>query len=115
MKDFEAFDIGSWVREGLTEHVKVLLSSRRRKHLNSASVPIQLVAAASIAVYTMTTPWLSAQSQSPLTAVVAHADFRSADIIPGPPEWFWSRMAGEMKGWKPVVADVVDVEIAPFV
>jgi hypothetical protein len=114
MKDFEAFDIGSWVREGLTEHVKVLLSSRRRKHLEPVSVPVQLVAAASIAVFTMAAPWLSAQAQSPLTAIVAPADCRSADIIQGPPEWFWSRMANQMQSWVPTF-EPAEVEIAPFV
>jgi hypothetical protein len=113
MKDFEAFDIGSWVREGLTEHVKVS-AIRVRKHSKSISVPVQFVAAAAVAVCTIATPWLSMQAQSPVTALISPSELRTADVISGPPQWFWSRMADQMNTWKPAI-DSVDSEIPPFI
>jgi hypothetical protein len=116
MNNFETFDIGAWVVDGLTRHVNASPAGRKRKNKRpTVTVSLRVAAVAASAFLTIATPWLSMQAQTPFAETIASLQaLRSADVIIGSPVNYWSRVDAEMRTWKRINSPKIS-DIPPFV
>jgi hypothetical protein len=120
MSDFEQFDIGGWLRDGLLQRLKPRDRAQQRKRrvggFTAATLALSLTAAIAGADYSV--PAYASQVQVHWGARHPSAETVAEPLDPailnGSPEAYWSAVSGRIAAWRDVEEPAATDEIPPF-